>query len=148
MKQFRTSQTTNIADPRVKAVMMRETIELLKTRPELGFVLVSLIASFIDGLAKAAPGQTRQGYVRYLEQHFPDLCRAVGAEVFYSNVRCAAIHEFAPRPPFALAPDSELRGSYAETRNDENGAQWIFLNADLVVRDFLRHLEKTVPAGS
>ena len=145
MKSLETSKATNIADPQLRAAMMRETVALLKTRPSLGFVLVSMVAAFIDGLAKPPPSKVREAYVSYLERHFPNLCRAIGAEVFYSNVRCAGIHEFAPRPPIALAASAELGGKYAETRQDEHGAAWVLLNADLVVQDFLEHLDKLCP---
>jgi hypothetical protein len=121
--------------------MMRSAVELLRTRPELGFVLVSLIAAFIDGLAKAPPRKTHDGYVAYLKSNFPELCATLGAEAFYAHIRCAAIHEFAPRPPFALAPDTELKGRYTDIREME-GQYWTLLNADRFVDEFLHHLDR------
>ena len=58
---------TNIADPTVRHAMMRETVHLLQTRPDLGFVLLSVVAGFIDGLVKAPHGSTHTKYVKYLE---------------------------------------------------------------------------------
>lgn len=121
--------------------MMRSAVEVLRTRPDLGFVLVSLVAAFIDGLAKGSPGKTRTAYLAYLKTNFPELCQSVGAEVFYSHIRNAGIHEFAPRPPFALAPNEELHGQYCETR-EMDGTEWTVVNADRIVDDFLAHLDQ------
>jgi hypothetical protein len=140
MKSIDPSVVTNIADPAVRSAMMRATVELLRTRPDLGFVLVSVVAAFIDGLAKGKPGETRSAYLAYMRTNFPDLCQSIGAEVFYAHIRNAGIHEFAPRPPFALAPDSALGGKYCETR-ELNGAEWTVVNADRIVNDFLAHLD-------
>jgi hypothetical protein len=141
MKSIDPSVVTNIADPAVRRSMMRSTVELFRTRPELGFVLVSVVAAFIDGLAKGKPRETRGTYLAYLKENFPDLCESIGAEVFYSHIRNAGIHEFAPRPPFALAPNSALGGEYCETR-ELNGAEWTIINADRIVNDFLAHLDQ------
>ena len=127
--------------------MMRETVMLLETRPDLGFVLLALVASFIDGLAKGAPGNTRVAYITYLETHFPSLCLALGAEVFYAHIRNAAIHEFAPRPPFALAHKTELGIQYTETR-ELNGENWTVLNVDKIVSDFKSHLDSLAVKGT
>lgn len=141
MKTIDPASVTNIADTSVRVAMMRSTVELLRTRPELSFVLVSLVATFIDGLTKAPPRKTHDAYVEYLKSNFPELCAALGAEAFYAHIRCAAIHEFAPRPPLALAPDAELQGRYTDTRELE-GQHWTLLNADRLVDEFLRHLDR------
>jgi hypothetical protein len=70
-----------------------------------------------------------------------EACKALGAEVFYSHIRCSGIHEFAPRPPVAAVPDNELAGGYAVTR-DIDGRQWTLFNVDRFVDDFLRHLDE------
>ena len=147
MKEIQSSQVTNIADMSSKVAMMRETVALLETRPDLGFVLLTLVAAFIDGLAKGAPGKTRVAYIDYLKNNFPELCLALGAEVFYAHIRNAAIHEFAPRPPIALAHESELMGQYAETR-ELNGEHWTVLNVDKIVTDFKHHLDKLTAEGT
>jgi hypothetical protein len=144
MKKIKPAKITNIADLQEKARQMRGAIVLLQSDPDLAFVLVSLVASFIDGLAKGAPGKTREAYLEYLKANFPTLCADVGAEMFYAHIRCASMHEFAPRPPFALARDSDLRGSYAESR-DLNGKSWTLLNADRLAADFLAHLNSKYP---
>lgn len=136
---------TNIADPTVRYTMMRETVHLLQTRPNLGFVLLSVVAGFIDGLVKAPRGSTHTKYVKYLGEHFPEACVALGAEVFYSHIRCASIHEFAPRPPVALAHTEQLHGEYSDTR-EVGGQQWTVFNVDRFVSDFMRHLDEIAPS--
>ena len=134
---------SNIADPAVRIKMMRETIELLEQRPDLGFVLMSVIAAFIDGLAKGRRGETREAYLEYLKKYFPDLCTELGAETFYAHFRSCGIHEFAPRPPFGLSHGGA--GEYVSTRPD---GDWSFLNVDRLVADFkahLRSLEQALP---
>jgi hypothetical protein len=138
MPKFDRGQATNIADPAVHVQMMRDTVKLLQQRPDLGFVLMSLIAAFIDGLAKGQPGHTREAYLEYLKRHFPTLCTELGAETFYAHFRSCAIHEFAPRPPFGVAHGGA--GEYVATRDDA-GEQWSFLNVDRLVADFLMHLD-------
>jgi hypothetical protein len=118
--------------------MMRDTVALLEQRPDLGFVLMSLIAAFIDGLAKGKRGETRKAYLEYLKTHFPTLCTELGAEAFYAHFRSCAIHEFAPRPPFSLAHGGA--GEYVSTEPHE-GQEWSILNVDRLVADFKQHLD-------
>ncbi len=56
MSQATVGQMTNIADPAVQLEMMRRTVSLLEQEPEPGFVLMSVVAAFIDGLAKGLLG--------------------------------------------------------------------------------------------
>ena len=118
--------------------MMRETVVLLQERPDLGFVLMSLVAAFIDGLAKGKPSHTREAYLEYLKNHFPTLCTELGAETFYAHFRSCAIHEFAPRPPFAVGHGGA--GEYL-SHSEAEGRQWSVLNVDRLVADFLAHLD-------
>jgi hypothetical protein len=138
MPQVTGGQMTNIADPAVRIEMMRSTVSLLEQRPELGFVLMSVVAAFIDGLAKGPPGHTREAYLAYLKQNFPTLCAELGAETFYAHFRSCGIHEFAPRPPFGVAHGGA--GEYVSNR-EEGGMQWSFLNVDRLVVDFKAHLD-------
>jgi hypothetical protein len=135
---------TNVADPTVRHAMMRETVRLLQRRPDLGFGLLSVVAGFIDGLVKAPRGCTHERYVKYLTEHFPEACVALDAEVFHSHIRCASIHEFAPRPPVALAHTEQLRGEYSDTC-EADGQQWTVFNVDRFISDFMRHLDAIAP---
>ena len=71
---------------------------------------------------------------------------ALGAEVFYSHIRCASIHEFAPRPPIGLAHTEELRGQYSGIW-EGGGQQWTMFNVDRFVSDFMRHLDEIAPTA-
>jgi hypothetical protein len=135
-----TSDITNIADPAERDTMMRKTVQLLQKDRDLGFVLLSVVAAFIDGLVRAPRGKTREMYLAYLKLHFPEACTALGAEIFYSHIRNAAIHEFAPRPPIAVAHDEKLHGKYTHTL-ERGGQQWTVFNVDRFVSDFIRHLD-------
>jgi hypothetical protein len=121
MKKIKPTDITNIADLKEKARQMRGAITLLQGKPDLAFALVSLVAAFIDGLAKGSPGKTREAYLEYLKANFPALCADLGAEMFYTHIRCAAIHEFATKPPLALAHDYLMGGSYVRS-------QWLMVN--------------------
>ena len=129
---------SNVAGRRERLRLMREGVRALGANPDLAFLRLHLIASCIDGLVKAPRGKARLLYLEYIRLHFPGLHAAVGAEAFYDHVRCAAVHEFAPRPPFALGrglPD----GPY-ETTETVAGSAWRILNLDRIEADFLSHL--------
>lgn len=149
MKTFTSVQVFNIADPANKRRLVRETLSALEPHQDLGFVIMHLVAAFIDGLASGPCGGTRTAYLAYLGAHFPAMCKAIGAEVYYSHIRCKAVHEFAVLPPFALAHSAALSNpsAYTETRTCE-GKQWTLINVERVLADFRSHLdslEKVAP---
>jgi len=141
MKKVPESKTANIAEKRLRLRMMRETVEHVQKHGELWIPLMHLAATFIDGLAQGKSGETRRAYLTYLKAHFPELCADLGAEAFYSYFRCASVHEFAIRPPFALWRESDMGVEYAETV-EIDGVEFTALNIDRLVRDFLSHLRK------
>ncbi len=118
---------------------MRETVSQLHAHGELWFPLLNVVATFIDGLARGKSGESKKAYIEYLEKHFPELCKDLGAEVFYKSFRCAAVHEFGVRPPYALWRDADMNGKYIETVKYGN-EEWTTLNIDRLVRDFLNHV--------
>ena len=92
-------------------------------------------------LASGQKGGTKAAYIAYLSTHFPDLCAAVGAEAFYTNYRCATVHEFGLAPGFAIGRDQGLGGKYVDSQVvRETGQKLTILNIDRLVRDFLAHL--------
>jgi hypothetical protein len=70
------------------------------------------------------------------------LCKAIGAEVFYTHIRSKAVHEFALLPPLALVHSSSLADptSYAETVIIHD-KEWTLVNLEKVVDDFRWHLD-------
>jgi hypothetical protein len=139
-------------DPAFRHKMMREVIEAVEARGTLFMPLLNLVTTFIDGLASGAPGNTKKAYLAYLDAHFPDLCKALGAEVFYTKYRCGAVHEFNLKDGFAIGRDSGMSGAYSGSQViKETGQQITILNIDRLVNDFLAHVgsleQSTKPGG-
>jgi hypothetical protein len=135
-----TSGTYDISDINNKVRLMRESIRLLEANKDMGFVLLLHICNYIDGFVRAERRNVKPQYIAYLEAHFPDLCREVGAENFYEHFRNKAVHEFAPLPPYALSDNRSMHGKYCF---DEviNGHVWRVMNVDRLIDDFKSHLD-------
>jgi hypothetical protein len=140
-----TADFANLADPKLRLSWMRDCVEAVRTPGHLHYPLLNLVSTFIDGLASAPPGKTKNGYVDYLTEHFPELCAAVGAEIFYAKYRCKAVHEFGLADGFAIGRESGLAGKYADTQSI-NGKDYLILNIDRLVQDFLAHIDKRIQA--
>ena len=137
------SEYANIGDPVFRLTMMRDCIKAVQVPGDLFYPLLNLVSTFIDGLASGTKGKTKAAYIGYLENHFPNLCSAIGAKTFYENYRCAAIHEFGLKSGFAIGRASGLNGKYADTQVIKDSGQRItVLNVDLLVKDFLKHVEQ------
>ena len=136
------SQLVNIGDPKVGLAQMRDCIRAVHARGDLHFALLNLVSTFIDGLSGGPPSNTKKAYLDYLAQNFPELCASLGAEVFFSNYRCKAVHEFGLKEGFAIGRDSGLHGAYVDTQlvTDLNRQNTV-LNIDRLVQGFLTHLE-------
>jgi len=131
----------NLADPKSKCRLMREALDALDSNPDLAFVSLHLVSAFIDGLAAGNTGKTKASYLLYLQEHFPQLCQELGAEIFYTHVRSKAVHEFALRPPLALSRSTGMqdKNAYCETVSMD-GAEWTLVNLERVLADFRTHL--------
>lgn len=137
------AEMANLADPVFRLTIMRDCIRAVQAPGHLFYPLLNLLSTFIDGLASGAKGDTKPAYISYLKTHFPDLCAALGAETFYTNYRCAAVHEFGLKRGFAIGRDQDLSGKYVGTKVIlESGQQLTLLNIDRLVRDFLAHIEQ------
>lgn len=110
MKSLPSERGTNIVEPKFRLRMMRETVSQLHDHGELWFPLLNVVATFIDSLARGRLGVSKKTYIEYLGKHFPELCKELGAEVFYDNFRCAAVHEFGIRSPYVLWRDADMNG--------------------------------------
>ena len=109
-------------------------------------MLLGTVAAFIDGLAKPKPGKVGKKYLEYLDQYFPEMCKALGAQIFYEHIRCSIIHEFGPRPPVALGHErhDKLKGNYVGSITHD-GQQYTLFNVDRFIGDFMRHLDSIGP---
>jgi hypothetical protein len=140
-KEASLSEIQSSGDAAFRYEMMREVIETVADRGKLFMPLLNLVTTFIDGLASGAPGTTKAAYLEYLDKHFPELCKALGAEIFYSKYRCGAVHEFNLKAGFGIARDSRMDGAYVGTQTiKETGEELTVLNIDRLVADFIRHV--------
>lgn len=136
-------EITDLGRPKLRIKMMRDVVLRVRRKPTLHFALLNLITAFIDGLASGKKGETKTAYLNYLKAHFPDLCAAVGAEVFYSKFRNGCVHEFGIKPGYAIDQNLGMRGEYvASIEVEETGQQHVVLNIDRLANDFLKHLKK------
>ena len=142
MREIDLVQIFDIANKSNSHRLMRDTMLTLQQNRDLGFVLLHSVAAFIDGLVAAPRGKVSEEYCKYLEAHFPDLCRSIEAKIFYENIRCTAIHEFALAPPLALGHANAFQNpnEYSEPVTFD-GADWLLVNVDLIASDFLEHLD-------
>lgn len=137
------AEVANIGDPVFRLTMMRDTVRAVQAQGHLSYPLLNLISTFIDGLVSAPTGQTKAQYIAYLNKHFPDLSSALGAEVFYLQYRCAAVHEFGLKPNYAIGRNVGMGGKYVGTQQiGESGHVYTILNIDRLVADFLSHVEQ------
>jgi len=136
-------EIVNIADAGFRLETMRDTVRAVQAPGLLFYSLLNLISTFIDGLVSAPVGQTKTQYIAYLERHFPELSEALGAETFYLQYRCAAIHEFGLKPGYAIGRDHGMSGKYVETQAvRETGQVNTILNIDRLIDDFLSHVDQ------
>lgn len=121
--------------------MMREVVEVVHAKNELFLPLLNLVTTFIDGLAGGKRGAVEKDYVKYLELHFPALVAELPAKTFYRQYRCGAVHDFSPKPGYAIGRDHGMAEAYAATqRYPELGGSFTVLNIDRLVTDFLKHV--------
>jgi hypothetical protein len=132
----------NIADPKFRLSMMRDTVSAVQARGNLFYPLLNLVSTFIDGLVSAPRGETQVQYIAYLEKHFPELSEALGAKIFYKHDRCAAIHEFGLGNGYAIGLNDGMSGEYvAKQKIIETGQILTILNIERLTDDFLRHID-------
>lgn len=136
-------------DPAFRYRMMIEVVESVEQKGNLFIPLLNLIATFIDGLASGPKGGTKKAYLAYLGNYFPELCSALGSEVFYDSYRNKSVHEFDLKHGYGIGRDSGMNGAYCGTQKvKETSETIVVLNIDRLVRDFLAHvrvLEQSLP---
>ena len=141
-KEISLTEIQQSGDPAFRFAMMRKVIEAVRKEGELYMPLLNLVSTFIDGLASGQPGATKPAYLNYLQTHFPDLCASIGAEVFYTNYRCGAVHEFSLKKGFGIERGEKMPCDYVDTKTiKETGEQITVLNIDRLIDDFLSHIK-------
>jgi hypothetical protein len=140
-KEISLTEIQPSGDPAFRYAMMRKVIEAVRKEGELYMPLLNLVTTFIDGLASGQPGGTKTAYMNYLQTQFPELCAAIGAEVFYTNYRCGAVHEFNLKKGFGIERGEKMPGTYVDTKTiRETGGQMTILNIDRLIDDFILHV--------
>jgi hypothetical protein len=135
------AETASPRDPTIRLRMMQECVNAVYARGALRYPLLNLVTAFIEGLA--AQGGTRVAYIGYLEAHFPELCRTVGAERFYDHFRKETVYDFTLKPGYALGRDAGMMGRYVDTQLlTDTGERQVVLNIDRLVADFLAHVDR------
>ena len=141
-KEISLTEIQQSGDPAFRYAMMRKVIEAVRKEGELYMPLLNLVTTFIDGLASGQPGTTKTAYLNYIQKQFPNLCSAIGAEVFYTNYRCGAVHEFNLKKGFAIERGEKMSGTYVDTKIiKETGDQITILNIDRLIDDFITHIQ-------
>lgn len=107
----------------------------------------TLVLCCLDALAAGSGSVTRGKFVQFVECHFPQLCADLkatvgspksGAEVLYENYRNGFAHLRAPKPGFAIANDDELDGKYAGRLHFEGHREFVAINVDRLIDDFVK----------
>jgi hypothetical protein len=132
-----------ISDPREKRRQMRDAITAVRGSNHLGFVMVHLVATFIDGLAAPDERAVKKTYTGYLKRYFPEWIRRIGEDDFYHKIRCKGVHEFEIQHPFGLA-NFRLIGLDANALTDfakVGDLPIIIINVERIAEDFLAHLD-------
>jgi len=140
-KEISLAEIQQSGDPAFRYAMMRKVIEAVRKEGELYMPLLNLVTTFIDGLASGQPGGTKIAYMNYLQTHFPELCAAIGSEIFYINYRCGAVHEFNLKKGFGIERGEKMLGTYVDTKTiKETSDQLTILNIDRLIDDFIAHI--------
>ena len=140
-KEISLTEIQQSGDPAFRYAMMRKVIEAVRKEGELYMPLLNLVTAFIDGLASGKKGETKVAYLNYLQTHFPNLCAAIGAEIFYTNYRCGAIHEFNLKKGFGIERGEKMPRTYVDTKTvKDTGEQLTILNIDRLIDDFISHI--------
>ncbi len=139
-------QYFDLTNPQKRYNAMAGAVQFLLERKHYVATLC-LVACYFDEMSTAGR-HTASKYLEFLEQQFPDLCKELGAQVFYSKFRCGLVHEFSPETGFALAEDRETRGAYTgrfevEGREDT----LIALNVERLANEFMALARKKAAEG-
>lgn len=129
-------QYFDLTNPQKRYKAMADAVQFLLERKHYVATLC-LVACYLDEMSTAGRHTARE-YLEFLERQFPDLCRELGAQVFYSKFRCGLVHEFSPETGFAVAEDREARGAYTG-RFEVEGREDILigLNVERLAAEFI-----------
>jgi hypothetical protein len=137
MKVITADHFMNLGDqPRVAATMAKAVRLMYEAR--IYTATMCLITSYIDAIA----GGDKAKYLKFLEEHFSQLCQQLGgAVVFYEKFRNGMLHLNSPKLGFALLEDREADGDYvADVRVGTMAMRGI--NVDRLAKEFIALAER------
>jgi hypothetical protein len=114
----------NLDEPRNRWGWMLGCVRAVQAPGDLWFPLLNLVSTLIDGLASGPAGGSKAAYIAYVETRFPELAKAIGAQVFYEKCRCKVVHEFGLAPGYAIARAAGMGGRYSE-RQVIDGTEYV-----------------------
>lgn len=134
----------DISDPSNVRSGMRKALQCLRDAAqgdsELWTGCYVFACTCIDGLTRPRPGHVGQDIVAYVGANFKALDSTIGAQAFYDNFRCDAVHQFAMKAPYAIG-----RGLVTDPYVIADPIRTI-LNVDRFVQDVLDHLAPPLAA--
>jgi hypothetical protein len=123
---------------------MIDDVELLY-RSERFTSCTALVLAYVDALASPGADSDRGAFARYIAAHFPELSTGLGnrvpgksgGDLLYDRFRNGLLHGLGPKDGFALCRDGELGGRYVDEVQVLGTGQFVGINVDRLVRDFL-----------
>ncbi len=112
--------------------------EHVNANPEICTACYVFACTCIDGLALPARNQVKADIVAFIKANMANLDALVGAEDFYTNFRCAAVHEFSVKAPYLIGR-GEVDGPYLTDLPSDTNRK--ILNFDRFVSDVINLLE-------
>lgn len=138
-----------IRDPKNFYAEMRSDVELLLSKRAYTS-LTTLIMCCLDALGAPVSGEATRGtFEKFVEQHFHDLCNALGticgrkgSGILYEKYRNGLAHLRGPKSEFAIAEHGELGGAWADIVDVDEIGQFKTINVDRLAKEFLALLTK------
>jgi hypothetical protein len=138
-----------VRDPKNFYAAMRADVELLLSKRAY-LSLATVIMCCLDALAAGTGNATYGKFEKFVNRHFPDLCKALevicpsrkGTRILYDEFRNGFAHLRGPKAKFAIAEDHELGGNWADLFEVDAVGQFTAINIDRLVREFLNVLDQ------
>jgi hypothetical protein len=139
MRVFQVKRVTDLSNERGIAKRMADAVELCRDHSYWVPALV-LATAGIDRLAGIRKTDKAQkiAYMKLLKREFPDLCKQISPNEFYSKIRSGLVHGYSPSKGYGLANAQEMDGEYvAEFPLRGTRKKFRALNVDRFIRDFV-----------
>ncbi len=133
MKKISNKNITKINNGEFLPRQISESVRIL-VQNDYFIPAFSLMACSIDALTAMG---NKQKYISSLESNFPELCKKLGAIVFYEKYRNGLAHLLAPLNGYGIDRNSHMKGEYLEQSEIIETKQIVTsLNIDRFYKDF------------